>query len=120
MIKYIFKAIGCLSLVIAAVNPAIAQENSTPASIAKQKVQNIWLNNTNNAASGVVDAPTSYSITDLGYNITKGDFKYVQEGDDNNTIKFHTEGGGIYKKMKDMFLIFIQLIIKKLILKKKI
>lgn len=104
MIKNIFKAIGCLSLVITAANPTIAQENTTPASVAKQKLENIWINNTNNAAAGVVDAPASYSITDLSYGITKGDFKYVQEGDDNNAIKFHTEGGGIYKKLNNMFL----------------
>ncbi len=104
MIKNIFKAIGCLSLVITTVNVSVAQENATPASVEKQKMQNIWLNNTSNAAAGVIDAPAMYSITDLGYGITKGDFKYVQEGNDNSTIKFHTEGGGIYSKMNNMFL----------------
>ena len=104
MIKNIFKAIGCLSLVITAFNPVLAQENQTSASVAKQKMQNIWLNNTNNAAAGVVDAPQLYSITDLGYGITKGDFKYVQQGDDNTQVMFHTEGGGIYENLKNMFL----------------
>ncbi len=104
MIKNIFKAIGCLSLVITAFNPVLAQENQTSASVAKQKLQNIWLNNTNNAAAGVVDAPQLYSITDLGYGITKGDFKYVQQGDDNTQVMFHTEGGGIYENLKNMFL----------------
>lgn len=104
MIKNIFKAIGCLTLMVTAVNSTMAQENSTPASVAKQKMENIWINNTNNAAAGVVDAPSRYSLTDLSYGITKGDFKYVQEGDDNNSIKFHTEGGGIYTKLNDMFL----------------
>ena len=104
MIKNIFKAIGFLSLVVTALNPVLAQENSTPASIAKSRLQNIWINNTTNAAGGVVDAPTMYSVTDLGYGITKGDFKYVQQGDDNNRVKFHTEGGGIYKELNNMFL----------------
>lgn len=104
MIKNIFKAIGCLSLVVTAFNPVMAQENQTPASVAKQRVEHIWLNNTNNAAAGIVDAPKHYSITDLGYGITKGDFKYVQQGDKNNQVLFHTEGGGVYENLKNMFL----------------
>ena len=46
MIKNIFKAIGCLSLVVTAFNPVLAQENQTPASVEKLKIQNIWMNNT--------------------------------------------------------------------------
>jgi hypothetical protein len=41
MIKNIFKAIGCLSLVVTALNPVLAQENQSPASVEKLKMQNI-------------------------------------------------------------------------------
>lgn len=104
MIKNIFKAIGCLSLVITALNPVLAQENQTPASVAKLKMQNIWMNNTNNAAAGIVDASPVYSVSSIGYGMAKGDFKMVQDGDDNNQFKLQTEGGGVYEKLGNMFM----------------
>ena len=104
MIKNIFKAIGCLSLVVTAFNPALAQENQTPASVAKLKMQNIWMNNTNNAAGGVVDASKVYSISSLGVTAAEGDFKMVQDGTDNLTYGISTQGGGIYDKLNNMFM----------------
>ena len=104
MIKNIFKAIGCLSLVVTALNPVLAQENQTPASVAKLKMQNIWMNNTNNAAGGVVDASKVYSISSFGIGTAEGDFKMVQDGNDNLTYGLSTEGGGIYEKLNNMFM----------------
>ena len=104
MIKNIFKAIGCLSLVVTAFNPVLAQENQTPASVAKLKMQNIWMNNTNNAAGGVVDASKVYSISSFGINAAEGDFKMVQDGTNNLTYGLSTEGGGNYEKLNNMFM----------------
>lgn len=98
-----YKAAGCLSLAMAAVMPASAQ-NTTTASVERQKLENIWVNNTDNAAAGVIDAPSRYSLSDLNFGMTKGDFKRVQQGKDNNSVGFHTEGGGIYEKMGGMYL----------------
>ncbi|MBR5856022.1 MAG: hypothetical protein IKY70_01960 [Bacteroidales bacterium] len=104
MIKNIFKAIGCLSLVVTAFNPVLAQENQTPASVAKLNLQNIWMNNTNNAAGGVVDASKVYSISSFGIGTANGDFKMVQDGTDNLTYGISTEGGGVYEKLNNMFM----------------
>lgn len=104
MIKNIFKTVGCLFLAVAAFNPVLAQENQTPASVAKLKMQNIWMNNTNNAAAGVVDASKLHSISSVGYSMDKGDFNYIQAGNDNNQFKLQSEGGGIYEKMNNMFM----------------
>ena len=104
MIKNIFKAIGCLSLVVTAFNPVLAQENQTPASVEKLKMQNIWMNNTTNAAAGVVDASKVYSISSLGYQMDKGDFSMTQAGKDNNQFQLKTEGGGVYEKLANMFM----------------
>ncbi len=104
MIKNIFKAIGCLSLVVTAFNPVLAQENQTPASVEKLKMQNIWMNNTTNAAAGVVDASKVYSISSLGYQMDKGDFSMTQAGKDNNQFQLKTEGGGVYEKLSNMFM----------------
>ena len=103
MIKNIFKAIGCLSLVVTAFNPVLAQENQSPASVEKLKMQNIWMTNTTNAAAGVVDASKVYSLSSIGYNMDRGNFTRVQEGYDNNQFQLKTEGGGIYEKLANMF-----------------
>ncbi len=104
MIKNISKIAGCLFLMVASFNPAFAQEGQTPASIEKLKMQNIWMNNTNNAAAGVVDASKLHSISSVGYNMDKGDFNYIQAGDDNSQFSLKSEGGGIYEKLNNMFM----------------
>lgn len=104
MIKNIFKTVGCLFFAVTAFNPVLAQENQTPASVAKLKMQNIWMNNTNNAAAGVVDASKLYSISSVGYTMDKGDFNYIQAGDNNNQFNLQSEGGGIYEKLNNMFM----------------
>ncbi|MBP3342832.1 MAG: hypothetical protein J6L20_00605 [Bacteroidales bacterium] len=104
MIKNIFKTVGCLFLAAAAFNPVLAQENQTPASVAKLKMQNIWMNNTNNTAAGVVDASEHYSISSVGYTRDKGDFNFIQAGNNNSQLKLQSEGGGIYEKVNNMFM----------------
>ena len=104
MIKNIFKTIGCLFLAVTASNPLLAQENQTPASVAKLNVQNIWMNNTNNAAAGTVDSSKLYSISSVGYTLDKGNFNFIQAGNDNSQLKLQSEGGGIYEKLNNLFM----------------
>ena len=83
---------------------ASAQNGGTKAAIDRAALENIWLSNTENAAGGMVDAPVQMANAFFGYDYTKGDFKPVQIGNKINTIKFHTDGGGIYKNVGGMFL----------------
>ncbi|MBR4882865.1 MAG: hypothetical protein IKU18_03190, partial [Bacteroidales bacterium] len=104
MIKNISKIAGCLFLMVASFNPVLAQDGQTPASVEKLKLQNIWMNNTNNAAAGVVDASKLHSVSSVGYTLDKGDFNYIQAGNDNSEFSLKSEGGGIYEKLNNLFM----------------
>lgn len=104
MIKNISKIAGCLFLMVASFNPVLAQDGQTPASVEKLKMQNIWMNNTNNAAGGVVDASKLHAISSVGYKMDKGDFNYIQAGNDNSQFSIQSEGGGNYEKLNNMFM----------------
>lgn len=82
---------------------AIAQ-TGTNAAIERAKLESIWLNNTENAAGGMIDAPVQMANAYIGYDYKKGDFKPKQVGEKINSLKFHTDGGGIYKNVGNMFI----------------
>ncbi len=94
-------AVSVLSVLFAAT--AMNAQN-TPASIDKSKMESMWINNSNNAAGGMIDAPEKSAQAYFGYDKTDGDFKKAQLGDDNSTVKFHTDGGGIYKQINNMYI----------------
>ena len=78
---------------------AFAQDKVTPVTVDRANMENLWLSNTNNAAGGIIDAPVRQTVAEAKYDLTKGDFKYAQLGDDNKTAIFHTKGGGIYENL---------------------
>ena len=82
---------------------AFAQDKVSPVTIDRADMENLWLGTTNNAAGGVIDAPERQGIAEAGYDLTKGDFKYAQLGDDNKTATFHTKGGGVYENLGGAF-----------------
>lgn len=70
-----------------------------PARRDRQDMESIWIRNTDNAAGGIVDAPARQSSAEFSYDSAKGDYKPAQVGDDNGTLNFYTQGGGIYKNL---------------------
>lgn len=82
---------------------AVIAQN-TPASVEKVRMESLWSATTDNAAGGMIDAFDKYATVAFDYEKVDGDFKYTQLGDDNNTLRFHTEGGGIYRKIGGMYL----------------
>lgn len=69
-----------------------AQDYSTPQSIELMKARSLWFN-TGNGAGLVLDELTSYGSLEANYNIEKGSFKRVQEGQRENRLGVYTEGG---------------------------
>ncbi len=100
----IFKIQAILLPLLFAGYVAIAQSGGTQATIERQKLENIWLSNTLNASGGLIDAPASVANAYFGYDKTKGDFKRVQVGEKIGSIKFHTDGGGVYENLGGMYL----------------
>ena len=78
---------------------AFAQDKVSPVTIDRADMENLWLGTTNNAAGGIIDAPERQGLAQAAYDLTKGDFKYAQLGDDNKTATFYTKGGGIYENL---------------------
>ncbi len=103
MNRKIFKIAAILVPAIFAGFVAMAQ-TGTKAAIERAQLENIWLNNSENAAGGLVDAPALMANAYFGYDYTKGDFKPMQVGEKINSLKFHTDGGGIYKNVGGMFI----------------
>ncbi len=102
--KYI-RIAGCVLGTFIASLTANAQEKiTTPASNERINFESLWLNNTNNAAGGMIDAPLKSGEVEVGYSKEQGNFKRVQVGDDNSAVSFHAEGGGIYKKLSGIYL----------------
>lgn len=81
-----------------------AQEKSNPVRQDRTDMESIWLSNSNNAAGGIIDAPKRIYSAEFSYDIEKGDFKYAQQGNDNKTLNFSTQGGGIYEKLGGIYL----------------
>lgn len=99
MRKNMIKWIGCLALLTSSCFAAKAQTPVTPASVDRLKMESLWLRHTNNVAGAILDNPWHYALTDFEYQIEKGEFKRVQSGNDNNSFRFNTEGGGIYEAL---------------------
>ncbi len=97
MKKNIIAILATLALGLS--SPAYAQTKVSPVTVDRTEMESLWLSNTNNTAGGVVDAPERQALAEAKYDLTKGDFKYAQLGDDNKTAIFHTKGGGIYEKL---------------------
>ena len=96
MRKNMIKWIGCLALLISSGFAAKAQNPVTPASVDRLKMESLWIRHTNNVAGAILENPWHYALTDFEYQIEKGEFKRVQSGNDNNSFRFNTEGGGVY------------------------
>ncbi|MBQ3975985.1 MAG: hypothetical protein II686_01040, partial [Bacteroidales bacterium] len=94
----IFKIAAILVPALFAGYVAMAQ-TGTKAAIERAALENIWTSNTENAAGGMVDAPTLMANAFAGYDYKKGDFKPKQVGEKINSLVFHTDGGGIYKNV---------------------
>ncbi len=92
-----------LTAAAALIMPA-AFAQTTQATVETIRMESLWSTKTNNAAGGMIDAYKKYAMAEFSYNKVDGDFKYTQLGDDNSTLKFHTEGGGIYEKVNGMYL----------------
>ena len=99
----IFKIAALLVPALFAGYVAMAQ-TGTKAAIERAALENIWTSNTENAAGGMVDAPTLMANAFAGYDYKKGDFKPKQVGEKINSLVFHTDGGGIYKNVGNMYL----------------
>ena len=94
-----------VSLALAATTlGAAAQEASTPASIERKMIESIWFTHTDNAAGAQLDAMGRYSSLGINYEKTKGDFKRAQEGADNDSYGFSTNGGGTFDNLGGTFL----------------
>lgn len=102
--KFILNTV-CLISALNYTVPAISQEVlSTPAFLVRINQENLWLNNTNNVAGGMIDAPFKTGNAEIRFKNEKGNFKPVQIGDNNSTVSFHAEGGGIYNELKGIYL----------------
>lgn len=99
----IFKIAVILVPILFAGYVASAQ-SGTKAAIERAQLESIWLNNSENAAGGMIDAPLLMANAYFGFDHKKGDFKPKQVGEKINSIKFHTDGGGIYKNVGGMFI----------------
>ena len=77
----IFKIAAILVPALFAGFQAIAQTGSN-ASIERAKLESIWLNNTENAAGGMIDAPVQMANAFAGYDYTKGNFKPMRVGEE--------------------------------------
>lgn len=71
---------------------ATAQENRSPASMEKMKLDWMW-SKTSNAAGIKLDSVYKYSVLNAGYNIESGDFHRVMNGEKSKRLAFSTEGG---------------------------
>ena len=76
----IFKIAAILVPALFAGYVAMAQ-TGTKAAIERAALENIWTSNTENAAGGMVDAPTLMANAFAGYDYKKGDFKPKQVGE---------------------------------------
>jgi len=93
-VKYIVGA-GVLVLTLFIVQIATAQnrvEQSNPLSIELLKARSLWFN-TGNSAGMVIDNLHNYGILEANYNLTSGDFKLKQDGENENILGVTTEGG---------------------------
>lgn len=103
MKKIYIKIVTCLLPVFTATTLAMNAQ-TTPVSLEILKMKNIWINNTNNAAGGILDAPIKAAAADFEYNKVDGNFKFQQIGNDNSALKFNTNGGGIYKNLNGIYI----------------
>lgn len=92
----------CISTGASAQRPASAGDSSgyvvsrdnTPASIERLKVENLHFSHSKNASGIQLDSIDYYSQVMLGLDREKGSLKRVQEGADNTSYGFSTDGGG--------------------------
>lgn len=93
--------------VTAIVTGAAAQEPaeaSTPAGIERKKMESLWFTHTDNAAGAQLDAMGRYSRLGIKYDKTKGGYKRAQEGVNNDSYGFSTDGGGTFDNLGGAFL----------------
>lgn len=94
-----------LSLALAATTlGAAAQQAVTPASIERMKMESLWFTNTDNAAGAQLDAMGRYSTLGINYGKTKGGYRRAQEGANNDSYGFSTDGGGTFDNLGGTFL----------------
>lgn len=96
--KNILKSAALCALFVAGEVFSSAQSYG-PAAMERNEMESLWLGHTNNAAGALIDVPKNMSSADFSYNLAKGDFKRAQEGNDNSSLGFYTQGGGIFDKM---------------------
>ena len=92
--KYIVWA-GVLVLTLFIAQVAAAQnraEQSNPVSIELLKAKSLWFN-TGNGAGMIFDNLKSFSSIEANYNMTSGDFKLKQDGQDESSLGVSSEGG---------------------------
>lgn len=69
-----------------------ARSLTSPLTIELRKARATWFESDNGAGVGL-DSLKSYGSLELGYRITEGDFKRVQQGEKEQQLEVETEGG---------------------------
>lgn len=95
-----YKNIACLSIaVMAMANITQAQEiENSPAAFERMKTENFW-SRSSNAGGILLDNPIQYSVFDVSYRNTEGNFHRPQQGQKGNNLNFSAEGGVNIKKL---------------------
>lgn len=95
---------GVAMLLLGMLAISTAEAQNTSSTIEKSQSESLWATTTDNAAGGMLDQQTKYATANFGFGRDHGNFKQTQIGDDNTAFTFHTEGGGIYTKVNNMYL----------------
>ena len=95
---------GVAMLLLGMLAISTAEAQNTSSSIEKSQSESLWTTTTDNAAGGMIDQQNKYTTAHFGFEREQGDFKQTQIGDDNTALTFHTEGGGIFTNVNNMYL----------------
>ncbi len=93
-VKYLYGA-GALIMALMIVQLATAQNKNMPntvASVELLKARSLWFDSNNGAGLGF-DNLVNFSTLDANYLLKSGDFKFVQDGENENILGFTSEGG---------------------------
>src|SRR5574344_1163525 len=98
-IKNIISTVSVIAATFSLSN-AVAQEPNTPQTVERTKMESLWFSNTDNAAGAQLDNIDYFSQLSVYYDREKGSLKRAQNGADNNTFGFSTDGGGKVASLK--------------------
>ncbi len=90
MSNFIYKA-GALAILIGATSAHVSAQGYTSASLELLKEQKLWFHSSN-AAGAALDNLQNYSLVNIGYDMTKGDFHRPQQGAEEKSILVGCEG----------------------------